>query len=83
MAGTEYHVFRLEDLTRAELADSGGEEVEGWWIIDTLAAASADAAIRSVAVKHGAGTYSAAPARSWQPRTVKVEARASFESEPS
>jgi hypothetical protein len=72
MAATEYIVFRLVDAS----ADS-------WEIVKKYTASSADAAIRQAALEAVPGTYAAAPARSWQPRTVKVEARASFAKDES
>lgn len=50
-----------------------------WTTVGTYDAASGDSAIRAAAVSHGEGTYAATPSRGWQPRTVKVEAKASFE----
>ena len=44
-----------------------------WKVLGTYTAASADAAKKAAAVEHGAGTYSAATARSWKPATFKVE----------
>ena len=40
--------------------------------METMLAASADAAIKANAKKHGKGDYIAVPARSWKPRTVEV-----------
>ena len=67
MAGTSYIVFQLTASEATEWSQTG-----------SYTAASADAAIRAAGVEHGAGTYAATPARSWQPRTVKVESKASF-----
>jgi hypothetical protein len=53
--------------------------VGAWHEVGSYSAASADAAKQAAAVEHGDGTYSAAPARSWVPRKLKVAPRASFE----
>ena len=66
MAST-YLVFQL----------TASEDTE-WSQIDTYIGASADAAIRAAGIEHGPGTYAATPARSWKPRIVKVEPKASF-----
>jgi hypothetical protein len=66
MAST-YLVFQL----------TASEDTE-WSQIDTYIGASADAAIRAAGIEHGPGTYAATPARSWTPRIVKVESKASF-----
>jgi len=67
MAGTSYLVFQL----------TASEDTE-WSQIVIYTAASADAAIRAAGIEHGPGTYAATPARSWKPRIVKVESKASF-----
>lgn len=66
MATTDYLVFQQD------------EHSQDWSSAGAVTATSADAAVRAVALTDGPGVYAAVPARSWQPRTVKVEQRASF-----
>lgn len=69
---TEYVVLRRDDYGDGS---TGGEKL-AWTLVGYIdgfvPAANADAAIRKAA-NDEEGTYVAVPARSWQPRTVKVE----------
>lgn len=58
---TSYLVLRHDD------------EGDGYVESGTYTAASATQAIRAAADKFGDGHYVAVPARSWKPRSVKVE----------
>jgi hypothetical protein len=67
---TTYLVFKQQPHVDSD-------EPDVWVTLQkTFTAASADAAKQAAAIEHGAGTYSATPARGWQPRTYAVESRA-------
>jgi hypothetical protein len=57
----------------ATMATSGVPTPAGLQDVGTVEAQTANAAIRSVIDKHGAGQYVAVPARSWKPVTVTIE----------
>jgi hypothetical protein len=69
---TSYVVLR-KDITPA---NQPAAALVPWAAVDTVAATSADAAIRQVVEKSGEnGQFVAVPARSWKPRKVTVETK--------
>ena len=68
---TEYVVLKFPAANSPNAVSSP----QGLKMVGRAKAANADWAIREIAEKEGAGQYVAVPARSWQPRTVKVETR--------
>jgi hypothetical protein len=67
---TAYRVLKFSappSVNNASSAQPGYQDVGG------VTAANAQAAIKTIAEKNGAGTYVAVPESSWKPVTVTVE----------
>jgi hypothetical protein len=65
--GTEYIVLKHQ----AEPHESGGDGLHHWIVVGRASGMNAQTAIKKAAT--GEGTFVAIPARSWQPKTRKVE----------
>lgn len=69
-AGTDYVILSLENMGTNDVVEGSLWRVQ----LETITAASADAAIRSFTdPDEQAGTFVAVPVRSFQPRTVVAE----------